>query len=194
MTLRGTGGIDAEALYPRPTVAGQKSKRKKRGTSSAPRAVRSPRREQRAERIAVAATERPSRASSLKAHGERPPSPFGGLPISELAIFAGGVGLVIGFVQGGGAALIVGFVVCAAGVAEVTAREHFSGYRSHALLLAAIPGVGLEILLVETVGSGMRNRSVLLLAVAPVFGIVFWLLRKRFQAARQTRLARPPSR
>lgn len=180
------------AVYPRRTLAGQKSKRKKR--SSAPRAVRSQRREQRAERIAVAAADRPRRPSSLKSHGERPPSPFGGLPVSELAIFAGGVGLVVGFIQGGGAALIVGFVVCAAGVAEVTAREHFSGFRSHALLLAAIPAVGLEILLVETVGSGMRNRSVLLLAVAPVFLVVFLLLRKRFQAARQTRLARPPSR
>ena len=172
-------------------MAGQKSKRKKR-SSAPPRAVRSQRREQRAERIATAARQRPARVSSLKTHGERPESPFGGLPISEIAIFAGGVGLVIGFIQGGGAALIVGFIVCAAGVAEVTAREHFSGYRSHAMLLAAIPAVGLEILLIETVGSNTRNRSVFLLAVAPVFLVLFWLLRKRFRAARQARIARPP--
>jgi hypothetical protein len=173
-------------------VAGQKSKRKKRNPSAAPRAVRSARREQRAERVAVAVRERPKGPSSLAKLGERPESPFGGLPISELAILAGGVGLVVGFIQGGGAALIVGFIVCAAGVAEVTAREHFSGYRSHAMLLAAIPAVGLEIILVETVGSNMKNRSVLLLAVAPVILLLFWLLRKRFQAARQTRIARPP--
>jgi Ca2+/Na+ antiporter len=156
--------------------------------------VRSVRREQRAERVAVAAREQPRRTSSLAKLGERPQSPFGGLPISEIAILAGGVGLVVGFIQGGGAALIVGFIVCAAGVAEVTAREHFSGYRSHAMLLAAIPAVGLEIILVETVGSNMKNRSVLLLAVAPVFLLLFWLLRKRFRAARQTRIARPPGR
>ena len=38
-------------------------------------------------------------------------------------------------------ALAVGVVVCTLGVLEVTAREHFSGYRSHATLLAAIPAV-----------------------------------------------------
>jgi hypothetical protein len=172
-------------------VAGQKSKRKKRNRGTAPRAVPSARREQRAERLATV-NQRTRRPSSFAVHGERPPSPFGGLPVSELAIFAGGAALIVGFVQGGGAALIVGFVVCALGVAEVTAREHFSGYRSHALLLAAIPAVGLEIVLVETVGSGLKNKSPLLLAVAPVFLVVFWLLRRQFRTARQARIARPP--
>jgi hypothetical protein len=36
------------------------------------------------------------------------------------------------------------------------------------------------------------NRAVLLVIV-PVFGVLFWLLRKRFWAARQARVARPPS-
>jgi hypothetical protein len=172
-------------------VAGQKSKRKKRNPGAPPRAVRSQRREQRAQRVATAARERPRAPSSFATHGERPQSPFGGLPISEIAIFAGGVGLIIGFIQGG-PALIVGFVVCAAGVAEVTAREHFSGYRSHALLLAAIPAVGLEIILAVTVASNARDRSILLLPSGAVFLLFFWLLRKRFQTARQARLARPP--
>jgi Flp pilus assembly protein TadB len=173
-------------------VAGQKSKRKKRNRGTAPRAVPSARREQRAERLATVSQQRPRRPSSFAVHGERPPSPFGGLPVSELAIFAGGAALIVGFVQGGGAALIVGFVVCALGVAEITAREHFAGYRSHAMLLAAIPAVGLEIVLVETVGSGLKNKSPLLLAVAPVFLVAFWLLRRRFRTARQARIARPP--
>jgi hypothetical protein len=27
----------------------------------------------------------------------------------------------------------------------------------------------------------------------PIFGVLFWLLRKKFQSARQARVARPPS-
>jgi hypothetical protein len=127
--------------------------------------------------------------SPLGAVGERPASPFGGLPISEVAIFAGAVGMIVGLIQGG-PALIVGVIVCALGVLEVTAREHFSGYRSHTTLLAAIPAVGFEVGLVAAIGTP-RQRALLLLAVVPVYAGLFWFLRKRFQVARQARIARP---
>ena len=90
-----------------------------------------------------------------------------------------------------GPALIVGIAVCTAGVLEITVREHFSGFRSHSTLLAAVPAVALEIALVLAFGAP-RNRALLALAVVPVFGVCFWLLRKRFAQARQARLARPP--
>jgi len=109
-----------------------------------------------------------------------------------VAIFAGAIGLIVGLIQGGGPALIVGVIVCTLGVLEVTAREHFSGYRSHATLLAGIPAVGVELALVAAVGVP-RERGLLLLAVVPVYAILFWLLRKRFLTARQARLARPPA-
>jgi hypothetical protein len=118
--------------------------------------------------------------------------------VSELAILAGIVGVVVGFFAGNPTALAVGIVVCVLGVLEVTAREHFSGYRSHASLLAAVPAVALGIGLVAIIGHGSvrrglegTNRSVLLVIV-PVFGVLFWLLRKRFRAARQARIVRPP--
>ena len=151
-----------------------------------------PRREQRAERDAV--TERAQRRSQrqLGTEGERPPSPFGGLPISELAIFAGLIGVIVGLIRGGGPALIVGVLICTLGVLEVTGREHFSGYRSHTMLLAAIPAVGVELGLVALIGEP-RQRALLLLAVVPVYAILFWLLRKRFLTARQARIARPPA-
>lgn len=151
-----------------------------------------PRREQRAERDAV--TERAQRRSQrqLGTEGERPPSPFGGLPISELAIFAGLIGVIVGLIRGGGPALIVGVAICTLGVLEVTGREHFSGYRSHTMLLAAIPAVGVELGLVALIGEP-RQRALLLLAVVPVYAILFWLLRKRFLSARQARIARPPA-
>lgn len=165
--------------------------RKRRNRESAPRAVPSQRREQRAEREITVAREQRRRESAIgTTYGERPPSPFGGLPVSEIAIFAGVVGVIVGLVQGGGPALIAGLIVCALGVIEVTAREHFSGYRSHTTLLAAIPTVALEVALASSVGQPRRRG--LLLLVVPVFGLLFWLLRKRFQAARQARVARPP--
>ena len=51
----------------------------------------------------------------------------------------GVIALVIGFLNGGGPVVIVGLVIIGLGVLEVTAREHFTGYRSHSTLLAAIP-------------------------------------------------------
>ncbi|MBV9465383.1 MAG: hypothetical protein JO169_04635 [Solirubrobacterales bacterium] len=175
-------------------MASQKSKRrsrKRRDGAAAPRAVSSQRREQRAQRELVAARQRRRARRTLGTEGQRPPSPFGGLPISELAIFAGGVALIIGLVQGG-PAVLVGLVVCALGVMEITAREHFSGYRSHSALLAAIPAVAVEVGLVQALGAP-RHRGLLLLVVVPVFAALFWLLRRRFLAARQARVARPPA-
>ena len=127
--------------------------------------------------------------NSLKAYGERPPSPFGGLPVSEVAILAGAIALIVGFAQRGGPALVVGVVVCTLGVLEFTSREHFSGYRSHATLLAAVVVVALELLVVALVGAP-RQRFLLLLVIVPVWGVLFWLLRRRFAVARQARVAR----
>ena len=85
--------------------------------------------------------------------------------------------------------------MCALGVIEITAREHFSGYRSHASLLAAIPSVAIEVGIV--LAFKPSQRASLVLIVVPVFGGLFWWLRKRFLTARQARVARmhvrPPS-
>jgi hypothetical protein len=108
-----------------------------------------------------------------------------------VAIFAGAVGLIVGLIQRGGPALVVGVIVCTLGVLEVTSREHFSGYRSHTTLLAAIPAVGLEVAVVALIGAP-RQRLLLLLVIVPVYAVVFWSLRKRFRTARQARVARPP--
>jgi hypothetical protein len=110
--------------------------------------VVSTRRDERAERQAETKQEVKRGGRMLGREGERPPGPFGGLPVSELAILIGLIAAVIGFVEHGGPALIVGLVVCALGVIEITGREHFTGYRSHASLLAAIPSVAIEVAIV----------------------------------------------
>lgn len=152
----------------------------------------STRREVRAERELLAERERRRGERRLGREGERPEGPFGGLPISELAIFAGLIAAIVGFLEGARAPLIVGLVVCALGVLEVTAREHFSGYRSHTVLLAAVPAIAVEVGVVVAFGEP-RQRALLLVAVVPVFSILFWLLRRRFASARQARIARPPA-
>jgi hypothetical protein len=100
--------------------------------------------------------------------------------------------VVVGLINGGGPALIVGVIVCALGVIEITAREHFAGYRSHTILLAAIPAVGLEAAVVAVFGEP-KPRLLVLIVVVPVYAVLFWFLRRRFMAARQARARRPPA-
>ncbi|MGI9185166.1 MAG: hypothetical protein ACR2GZ_09440 [Solirubrobacteraceae bacterium] len=176
-------------------MASQKSKRtsrKRRSAGAAPRAVASTRRDERADRRAQTAREVSRGSRSLGREGERPPSPFGGLPVSELAMLIGFVALIIGFIQGGGPVLIVGLAVCGLGVLEVTAREHFAGYRSHTTLLSALPAVAMEVTVVAIFGEPSQ-RALLLVFVVPVFAVLFWWLRRRFITARQARIARPPA-
>jgi hypothetical protein len=175
------------------TLAGQKSKRRSRkrhAPGRQPRAAPSERREQRAERDAVATQQVRRSQRQLGTEGERPPSPFGGLPVSEIAIFAGLIAIVVWLIRGGTVTLIVGLVVCTLGVLEVTAREHFSGYRSHTTLLAAVPAVAISIGLVSAIGTRTNRAPLLILVAAPTFSILFWFLRKRFLTARQARVAR----
>jgi hypothetical protein len=166
-----------------------KRSRKRRKPGSAPRAVPSSRRDERAVRVAEAERRRQRGQRQLGREGERPQGPFGGLPVSEVAIFLGIIGAVFGFLNGGGPALVVGLVVCALGVCEITAREHFSGYRSHTALLAGIPAVLIEVGVVAIFGEP-KQRAFLLVVVVPVFAILFWLLRRQFMIARQARVAR----
>jgi uncharacterized membrane protein (UPF0136 family) len=153
--------------------------------------VASSRREERVQRRDDARRELKRGSRQLGREGERPESPFGGLPISEVAIFVGLIGGVIGYLQSSTPALVVSLVVCGLGVYEITAREHFSGYRSHTVLLAALPAVALEVGLVAIFGDP-KQRILLLAVVVPVFAFLFWVLRRKFMTARQARVARPP--
>jgi len=174
-------------------MAPQRSKsrsRKRRRTGTAPRAVPSPRREHRTQREVLAREER-RRTGRVDPRGERPPSPFGGIPVSEVAIFAGLIAVIVGYFDHGGPALVGGIVLCALGVIEVTAREHFAGFRSHTILLAAIPTIVVEYLLVQIMPTAWP-RETALLGDAIVFSLMFWLLRGRWARAHQARVARPP--
>jgi hypothetical protein len=184
------------------TVAQSKSKRRsrkrhnpgtnaRRATPTPPRATPAQRRERALSRARPSASSSPgTRAHPLRPYGPPPPGRFGGVPVPELAIFVGAIGFVIGLVGRQPVPLIVGLAVCALGVLEFTTREHFSGYRSHTTLLSAFPAVIVEAALVLAIRPS--HPLVVLPAVVPVYALSFWLLRRRFMAARQLRLARPP--
>jgi Flp pilus assembly protein TadB len=175
-------------------MAAQNSKRgsRKRGKTTAPRAVPSQRRELQAERRQAVERRLQARDRTLGTVGDPPPNPFGGVPVSELLILAGIVAVVFWlFVGGGTPALVAGILVMLLGVLEFTTREHFSGYRSHTVLLSAIPSVLVAVLAVTLSGEHSGDAPLLATAI-PVFLLVFFPLRKRFKTARQARVARPP--
>lgn len=74
---------------------------------------------------------------------ERPPAPWGSFPLIELTVLTGIVMLIAGFffVEGDRSTLLIGtgLALGSIGGLELSIREHFAGYRSHTLVLAALP-------------------------------------------------------
>jgi hypothetical protein len=111
---------------------------------------------------------------------ERPPAPWGSFPLSELTVLGGLVMLAIGIAGKSPTALGVGVVLACIGGLEVSAREHFTGYRSHSTLLAGI-------VFVLVVGSLFYLAGLILaicLAIgAAAFLAAFFALRHAFRQA-----------
>jgi len=168
-------------------MAHPRSRRTRKARGGVPRAVAAPRRAERSARERRASTAHAQANRTLGTVGERPPGIFGGVPVSEFAIFAGLVALVIGMIDHGGPALEVGIIVMALGVTEVTAREHLSGFRSHTALLALMPAVIVEAFYALVVGTPSQ-RILLLVPAIPVFALCYWLLRRHFRIARHARV------
>ena len=83
-------------------------------------------------------------ARARRAPGERPRPPWHPFPLVELCVLIGLVLLVWGLIRGDAAGrvlLVCGMALASLGGVETALREHFGGYASHALLLAALPAV-----------------------------------------------------
>jgi len=111
---------------------------------------------------------------------ERPPAPWGSFPLAELCVLAGIVLLLIGIIGGNPTAIGLGVVLAGLGGLEVSAREHFAGYRSHTTLLAGTAFV--------LVTGGLYYLGGLILAICLAVGAVsfiaaFIALRRAFQRA-----------
>jgi hypothetical protein len=75
----------------------------------------------------------------------RPKAPWHPFPLVELCVLIGIVCIAVGFFSRdsplGRTVLGLGFVLGGLGGLDTAAREHWGGYRSHALVLAAFPAV-----------------------------------------------------
>jgi hypothetical protein len=116
----------------------------------------------------------------VSAPNERPPAPWGSVPLAELVILAGIVSLGIGVFGGSPTAIGVGVALAGLGGLEVAIREHFAGYRSHTSLLAGTAFVLTTGLLFYVVG---QILAVALGIGAVVGAIAFYLARRAFQRA-----------
>jgi hypothetical protein len=156
-----------------PTVAGPRSA----GGSS--RAERDAARRERAEAVRRGASPVRSRRG-----GERPPPPWGSFPLSELVVFIGIALAVSGFiVQGerGGLMVILGIGLACLAAVEVSAREHFAGYRSHTTLLAGAAGITVMTAFAFATGPSATGRGIALALGVAVFLVMFRYLRQVFR-------------
>lgn len=156
--------------------------------------------------------ERPGRAASARARqgkqgdgyrapgsvGERPRAPWHPFPLAELLILVGLVAVAIGAARGesGKTLLLAGIAVVVIGTLDTTIREHLSGYRSHAGLLAAVPTAlmhGAIALGLYELGAPRVTWVLVPIALdVPVFWLLLRLLRARFQDARRERVFAGP--
>jgi len=84
-------------------------------------------------------------ASVAPPRPERPRAPWHPVPLVEMSVLTGLLLLVAGLLRlgksGGGILLVCGMALASLGGLDTALREHFSGFRSHAMLLAALPAV-----------------------------------------------------
>jgi hypothetical protein len=112
-----------------------------------------------------------------------PPAPWGSFPLVELVVLVAIVMLIAGFIVTGtqGAVMIAtGLVLGSLAGLELSVREHFSGYRSHTLLLAG--AAALAVLAALFFGAPATMPPVARIAVAAaVFGLAAWGLTRAFR-------------
>ena len=80
----------------------------------------------------------------------RPKAPWHPIPLVEICVLIGIVCIAVGFFSRdspmGRLVLALGFVLGGLGGLDTSVREHWAGYRSHTLVLAAFPAVAVAVL------------------------------------------------
>jgi hypothetical protein len=113
-----------------------------------------------------------------------PPAPWGSFPLVELAVLVGIVILVIGFLSEGsrqGILIGTGLVLCSVAGLELAIREHFAGYRSHTLVLAAVPAVATLAVLFYVAPSDI-GPAVRIAIGAAIFALAAWAFTAAFRS------------
>jgi hypothetical protein len=122
---------------------------------------------------------RDARRTSSAGAGDRPRAPWHPFPLVELCVLIGLVLIVWGLFRAdedsGRVMLLCGMALASLAGLETALREHFSGYRSHALLLAALPAV----LVAGTLFFARAPWVTIPIAAALVLVTAFLALRRR---------------
>ena len=130
----------------------------------------------------VVATPTPARPLRRRAKlDEAPPAPWHPFPLVELAILAGLILVVVGFVSDPGEPrttfLFGGIALISVASLELAVREHFAGFRSHTALLAAAAALLVAVPLWFT---PVPQEAILGIALLAGFG-AFRVLRAAFE-------------
>jgi hypothetical protein len=96
------------------------------------------------------------------------------------------VAFFVGLSSGNNTTLVVGIALLLLATLELTAREHFAGFKSHSLVLALIITVAVEAILYE-IGGSTFTGPVALAVVVPVYAALFFLFRGRYRESREAR-------
>jgi hypothetical protein len=108
----------------------------------------------------------------------RPKAPWHPFPLVELAVLVGivclGVGVFTRDDAYGRVLIALGLALGALGGLDTSVREHFAGYRSHTLVLAAFPAVAVTVVLVVA----GAPPFLVPVALVTVFGLAFTALRR----------------
>ncbi len=165
--------------------------------ASASKSRRSRKRRPRSDAPRTKPASPPSAPAVAPTVGGRPRAPWYPWPLSEILILVGAIGTIVGLRRGGShgtAPLVAGLVAVGLGTFEVTVREHFSGYRSHAILLALLPVLVFHSAVVLGYSKFGSVPALLTLGLLPLdaalFVFLFKLLRARFLEARHRRALR----
>jgi hypothetical protein len=130
---------------------------------------------------APAPAEGPRRAAA-RPRDERPRAPWHPFPLVEICVLIGLILLIAGLIRwddpGGREMLVAGMLLASLGGLDTALREHFAGFRSHALMLAALPAV----LIAGVLFFASAPWIAIPLAAAAAFGAALVALRRTFRA------------
>ncbi|MFP5364268.1 MAG: hypothetical protein ACLGI5_16230 [Thermoleophilia bacterium] len=128
-----------------------------------------------------ASQRRPSRLD-VRAGVPRPDAVWAPFPLTEIGMAVGLALFALGFVAGTAGLFLAGIGVLVVVVAELCLREHFSGFRSHSLLLGLLPVTAIHLGVVYAGAATWRGPLALAIDLTVAAALAWWL-RRRFAAA-----------
>lgn len=126
----------------------------------------------------------PSRLD-VRAGVPRPDAIWAPFPLTEIGMAVGLALFALGFVSSAAGLFLAGIGVLAVVVAELCLREHFTGFRSHSILLGLLPVSAVHLGVVYFASVTWRGPLALAIDLA-VAGALAWWLQRRFVAARES--------